>query len=100
MFAERVKHYIGAYLAQMGGADALIFTGGIGENSAEIRRRICHNLSFLGLDLDTEKNEKTVHGAEGHISTENSRLRAWVVPSNEELMIARDTFRCVKEIEK
>lgn len=97
MFSERVKHYIGAYLAQMGGADALIFTGGIGENSPEIRRRICQNLSFLGIDLDMGKNEKTIHGAEGNISTEQSGLKVWVVPSNEELMIARDTFRCVKE---
>lgn len=97
MFSERVKHYIGAYLAQMGGADALLFTGGIGENSPEIRRRICQNLSFLGIDLDMGKNEKTIHGAEGNISTEQSGLKVWVVPSNEELMIARDTFRCVKE---
>lgn len=97
MFTERVKHYIGAYLAQMGGADALIFTGGIGENSPEIRRRICQNLSFLGIDLDMEKNGKTIHGAEGNISTDQSGLKVWVVPSNEELMIARDTFRCVKE---
>lgn len=98
MFSERVKHYIGAYLAQMGGADALIFTGGIGENSPEVRRRICENLSFLGIDLDLKKNEDMLHGAEGDISSPSSRIKTWVVPSNEELMIARDTFRCVTGI--
>lgn len=95
MFTERVKHYIGAYLAQMGGADALIFTGGIGENAAEVRKRICQNLDFLGIAIDPAKNDATVFGAEGNISAGNSKIQTWVVPSNEELIIARDTFRCV-----
>jgi acetate kinase len=95
MFVMRVKHYIGAYLAEMGGADALLFTGGIGENSPEIRKRICLGLEFFGLKLDTAANQAKCFGAEGEISAKDSQLKAWVIPTNEELMIARDTFRCV-----
>lgn len=96
MFNNRIKHYIGAYLAEMGGADAILFTGGIGENSAEIRKRICHGLEFLGIGLDDKLNEQKCFGAEGDISSANSKIKTWVIPTNEELMIARDTFRCVK----
>jgi acetate kinase len=96
MFNNRIKHYIGAYLAEMGGADAILFTGGIGENSAEIRKRICSGLEFLGIELDDKLNEQKCFGAEGDISAANSKIKTWVIPTNEELMIARDTFRCVK----
>lgn len=95
MFTIRIKHYIGAYLAEMGGADAIIFTGGIGENSSEIRRRICSNLEFLGIELNENLNNEKCFGLEGKISSENSNTKVWVIPTNEELMIARDTFRCV-----
>ncbi|APJ04463.1 acetate kinase [Silvanigrella aquatica] len=95
MFTMRIKHYIGAYLAQMGGADAILFTGGIGENSSEVRRRICTDLGFFGIELNEEANKQKCFGAEGNISTENSKIKVWVIPTNEELMIARDTFRCV-----
>lgn len=98
MFAMRIKHYIGAYLAEMGGADAILFTGGIGENSAEIRKRVCQNLNFLGLELDEKLNSEKCFGQEGEISTAHSKLKAWVIPTNEELMIARDTFRCVMNL--
>ena len=94
VFCYRVKKYIGAYLASMGGAEGLVFTGGIGENSADIRARICDGLDWLGLKLDNSKNEKAV-GKEQQISTDDSRLHAFVIPTDEELLIARDTVRCV-----
>ncbi|HEX8138411.1 MAG TPA: acetate kinase [Pyrinomonadaceae bacterium] len=95
IFCYRVRKYIGAYLAAMGGADALIFTGGIGENSAEIRARICEGLEWMGLSLDAERNAAQTGGREGLISSDGSRLAAYVVPTDEELLIARDTVRCV-----
>lgn len=94
LFCRRARKYIGAYLAEMGGADALLFTGGIGENSAEVRRRICMGLEWMGLELDGAKNAE-VAGKEGLISTASSKLKAWVIPTNEELLIARDTARLV-----
>jgi acetate kinase len=96
IFCLRVKHYVGAYLAQMNGADAVVFTGGIGENSAEIRRRCCQGLEFFGIGLDEAKNAKMVGGAEGEIGVEGARVKVYVIPTNEELLIARDTVRCVK----
>jgi acetate kinase len=78
----------------MGGADAVVFTGGIGEHSPEIRARICAGLEWAGLTIDATENQQTV-GREGRISAEGSRLHAWVIPTNEELLIARDTVRCI-----
>ena len=94
IFCYRARKYIGAYLAAMGGADAVIFTGGIGENSPEIRSRICSGLEWAGLTVDNSKNEKNV-GVEGLISREGSGLPAYVIPTDEELLIARDTVRCI-----
>jgi acetate kinase len=97
IFCLRVKHYIGAYLAHMNGADAVVLTGGIGENSHEIRERICQDLDVFGIHLDKKKNKATVDRKEGDIATEKSRVRLWVIPTNEELLIARDTVRCVRD---
>jgi len=94
IFCYRARKYIGAYLAAMGGADAIVFTGGIGENSPEIRARICEGLEWAGLSLDDGKNNEAV-GREGLISREGSRLAAYVIPTDEELLIARDTARCI-----
>jgi acetate kinase len=94
VFAYRIRKYIGAYLAAMGGADALVFTGGIGENAAEVLSMICEGLEWMGLDLDPEANAARVRGGEGAIHKEGSRLGAYVVPTDEELLIARDTYRC------
>lgn len=94
IFCYRAKKYIGALLAAMGGADAIVFTGGIGENSADIRARICAGFEWAGLMLDERKNEQTI-GAEGQITKSESRLHAFVIPADEELLIARDTVRCV-----
>jgi len=99
LFCLRVRKYIGAYLARLNGADAIVFAGGIGENAAAIRERICADLSFLGIVLDPEKNARTVNGAEGDIAGANSKVRVWVIPTNEELLIARDTVRCVEKKE-
>jgi len=98
IFVLRAKKYIGAYLAEMGGADAIIFTGGIGENSAIIRERICNEMEWFGLTLDKKSNDKMVGGKEGDISTADSTLKAFVIPTNEELLIARDTVRAVKNV--
>ncbi len=78
----------------MGGADAVIFTGGIGENSPAVRARICEGLGWSGLKLDQGRNEQMA-GREGQISTDDSTLNAWVIPTDEELLIARDTVRCI-----
>lgn len=95
IFCYRVRKYIGAYLAAMGGADAIVFAGGIGENSPEIRARICDGLGWAGLRVDAERNASLVGGREGRFSPDDCTLSAWVVPTDEELLIARDTFRVV-----
>ena len=92
VFCYRARKYAGAYLAAMGGADAIVFTGGIGENSPEIRAQICQGLEWAGLTLDTVKNKAQV-GTEGEITLENATLKAYVIPTDEELLIARDTVR-------
>lgn len=94
IFCLRVKKYIGAYLAEMGGADALVFTGGIGENSSVIRQRICAGLEPLGIELDEKLNAAS--GKEGAVNTPSSRVKIFVIPTNEELLIARDTVRSIK----
>lgn len=91
-FCYRVRKYIGSYLAAMDGADALIFTGGIGENSPEIRALICGGLGSLGMAIDAARNGTASHDAR-QIGT--SGVPVWVVPTQEELLIARDTLRCV-----
>ncbi len=95
IYCYRVRKYIGAYLAVLGGAQAITFTGGIGENSDYIRAKICANMEWLGLELDANKNSEMIGGKEGKISTPESRLTAWVIPTNEELIIARDTYRAI-----
>jgi acetate kinase len=96
VFCYRARKYIGALLASMGGADAIVFTGGIGENSPEIRARICAGLEWAGLRLDDNRNKRMV-GLEGEISGDDSSLHVFVIPTDEELLIARDTVRCILE---
>ena len=95
VFCYRARKYIGAFLASMSGADAVIFTGGIGENSPEIRARICEGMEWAGLTIDAAKNQQTV-AREGLISSDDSKLLAYAIPTNEELLIARDTFRVIR----
>jgi len=98
IFCNRVKKYIGAYLAELNGADAICFTGGIGENSPEVRRRCLSNLDFFGIKLDDELNEKAVGVKEMKISAEDSKIEVYVIATNEELLIARDTLRVVLNV--
>ena len=96
MFAHRIALYIGGYHTLVGGADAIIFTGGIGENSSDARKIIIDRLAAIGCFIDEEKNNE-LHGKSGVISTPDSKVPAIVIPTNEELMIARDTYRILKE---
>ncbi len=98
IFCLRVKKYLGSYLARMNGADAIVFTGGIGENSPDVRARICRDLDFLGITVDAERNAALSGGKEGEIGAPESRVRLYVIPTNEELLIARDTLRCVRDV--
>lgn len=93
LFDYRIVKYIGAYIAAMGGADAIVFTAGIGENQWETRENIIEQLGFLGIKLDKEANK--VRGEEKEISTPDSKIRVFVIPTNEELMIARDTMALI-----
>jgi acetate kinase len=88
-FYHRVVKYIGAYAAVMNGADIIVFTAGLGENSDVAREEVCKNLGYLGVEIDKKKNG--VRGKEAEISTDSSRVKVFVIPTNEELMIARDT---------
>lgn len=99
MFDYMLKKYIGAYMLILGGLDALIFTAGIGENDWETRYEACKNMEFIGLYLDVEKNKNT-KGVLAEISLPESKIKVYVIPTNEELMIARDTKCIVEEMKK
>lgn len=94
MYAHRVKKYLGAYLAVLGGADAVVFTAGIGENSSRIRELVCDNLQGLGIEVDKNKNSSAEQGAR-EIHSSHSQVRVLVVPTDEELEIARQTLECI-----
>ena len=99
VFCYRLKKYIGAYAAAMGGLDTVVFTGGIGENSIVVRRDSLNNMQFYGVELDEAKNQAADKG-ERNISSAKSRVQVLVIPTNEELVIAIDTMRIVKELKK
>ena len=94
VFVHSARHWIGAFFLELNGADALVFTAGIGENNPELRAAVCARLDQLGIVLDPEKNAG-LRGAEGEISAANSRTRIFVIPANEELVVARETARCI-----
>ena len=94
VFAHKVRFYIGAYIAEMNGVDAIVFTAGVGENDIAMRDIICNDLGNLGIKLDLVKNK--VRGKETIISMDDSRVKLLLIPTNEELMIARDTYHIVK----
>ena len=96
MYAYRIKKYIGAFAAAMGGVDVIIFTGGVGENRHEVREAVCENMEFLGIKLDKEQNAKIMFGKDGIISTPDSKVKVVVLPTDEELMIAQDTLELTK----
>ena len=95
MFHTRVKKYIGAYMAELEGVDAIVFTAGLGENSAESREEICKGLESLGIEIDVDANK--VRGKEQLISKKDSKIKIYVIPTNEELVIARDTLEIVSK---
>lgn len=94
LFCYRARKYVGAYLAALGGAPALVFTGGIGEHNPEVRRRICEDMAWCGLTLDDRRNRATV-GTEGVISADGAAVCAFVIPTDEERIIARDVMECL-----
>ena len=91
MYYYRIKKYIGAYAAALGGVDIILFTGGVGENQMECRREVCKDMEFMGIELDNEVNAK-VRGEEAIISTPASKVKVVVIPTDEELLIASDTM--------
>ena len=94
MYSHQIAKHVGSYIVAMGGADAIVFTGGIGENNAQYREYLINKLAFLGVKIDDEKNH--VRGEEIMISTPDSPIKVYVIPTNEELVIARDTLEIVK----
>jgi len=95
----RIKKYIGAYAAAMGGVDCLVFTAGIGENAPVVRQMVCEGLEFLGIEIDPERNENAV-GIQAEISSDRSKVKIFCIPTNEELVIARDTRVIVENLRK
>lgn len=90
-----ILKFVGSYIAAMNGVDAIAFTGGIGENDPELRKSVCDNLSFVGVEIDDAQNK--LRGKEVKISTDNSRVNVYVIPTNEELAIARDTLAIISK---
>jgi acetate kinase len=93
-FCYRIRKYIGAYLAALNGADAVVFTGGIGENQPAVRAQVCEPMGALGIAVDPDRNQAAV-GREMKISPDEARMEVWVIPTHEELLIARETMLCV-----
>jgi acetate kinase len=100
VFCYRIRKYIGAYLAVLGRADAIVFSGGIGENASSLRSRMLSRLFPLGVELDLVRNVETRGGREGLISTDRSAVKIFVIPTNEELMIAQDTAKLLSRMER
>jgi acetate kinase len=94
VFVHSARHWIGAFLVELGGCDALVFTAGIGENNPDLRAAICADLGDLGFEIDPAKNN-ALRGAEGEISGAGARVKIFVIPANEELVVARETLRCI-----
>ena len=93
-----IEKFIGGYYVALGGCDVIIFTAGLGENQSHHRQAICDNLASLGVKLDPELNNKMILGNEGKISAEDSKVEVYVIPTNEELVIARDTQAIVSKL--
>ena len=97
MYYNRVKKFVGEYAAEMGGVDLLIFTGGVGENSADLRRYVCENMQFMGIEIDESINIKT-RGTNTLLSTPEAKVKVAVIATNEELVIATDTYNLTKNL--
>ena len=96
VLVDNIRHWVGSFFFKMGGADAICFTAGIGENNTAIRAKVCQGLESFGLKLDPERNESLRLGAEGMISSDDSTFKAMVIPANEELVVAREVYRFLK----
>lgn len=95
LFEASIRSWVGSYMAVLGGADVVVFTGGIGENSARIRRHVCADMSWAGLELSDERNSAVKRGHETNISADQSQVGVWVIPTNEELVVARQTAAAI-----
>jgi len=95
VFVASIRQYLGSYLVVLGGADAIVFTGGIGENSVRIRRDVCDGLEWAGIGLDEDRNSSAVRGSESCISSDGSQAQVWIVPTNEEIVVARQTVEAI-----
>ncbi len=100
MQAYQIAKFIGGYIAAMNGVDAIVFTGGIGENGFWLRSRVCSYLDYMGVKINEDLNEKTVKGAEAELTNPNDKVRVFILATNEELMIARDTQEIVLNLKK
>lgn len=100
MQAYQIIKYIGSYIAAMNGVDAIVFTGGIGENGKRLRKNIISSLSYMGIHLNVEENRRCLRGVEGEISTPDSKVKVFVLATNEELMIAKETMEIVQNLKK
>ncbi len=96
VFIASIRHYLGGYLTILGGADAIVFSGGIGENSSLIRSGVCRNMGWAGIELDEVANTKVARGSEAKISMDSSQTQIWVLPTNEEIVVARQSVEAVK----
>jgi acetate kinase len=97
LFVTSIRQYLGAYLTILGGADSIVFSGGIGENSSLIRSGVCRNMAWAGIELDEAKNTNVARGSEAKISADSSRTEIWVVPTNEEIVVARQSVEAVNK---
>ena len=95
MFVASIRQYLGSYLTVLGGADAIVFSGGIGENGPQIRANVCKNMEWAGIVLDEAKNNSVPRGGEVCISAASSKTQIWVIPTNEEIVVARQTAEAV-----
>jgi len=93
VYCYRIKQYLGSYFAVLNGCDAIIFTAGVGENSALIREKVCQNLEYLGVEIDPVRNLNPDGLKEFKISSDNSKVEVWVVPTDEEMVIALDASK-------
>jgi len=94
VFHSAIRHYLGGYMTVLGGVDAIVFTGGIGENSVSLREKVCSNLEWAGIRLDPERNQNA--SEESQIQADDSNVQIWVVPTNEEIVVARQTVETIE----
>lgn len=95
MYCHRIKKYICAYIGVLGGVDAIVFTAGCGEHTPELREKVVENLEFMGIKLDNDKNYNAPRGEEFEISDKNSKVKIFIIPTDEELMIARECLKFI-----